>query len=178
MTNQETRDKRLDEILHRQLGTNILAMIEDPSITDILVNDNGQVWYEGRGGLHDGQFSLTSSQVESIIGTAAASLGAVANAEHPIVEGELPIGRIRFEGLLPPIARKPCFALRLPALRRVVEQRDAAVSSGYSAAIVSGVGGKFFADAAGAEGVCAVAGWEECVAVQLLDCTGVEAWLA
>jgi type IV secretion system protein TrbB len=115
VTNEETRERRLDEILHRQLGVHILAMIEDPSITDILVNDNGQVWYEARGGLYDGQFSLTSSQVESIIGTAAASLGAVANAEHPIVEGELPIGRIRFEGLLPPVARKPCFALRLPA---------------------------------------------------------------
>jgi type IV secretion system protein TrbB len=115
VTNQETRERRLDEILRRQLGAQILALIDDPSITDILVNDNGQVWYEALGSLHDGQFSLTSSQVESIIGTAAASLGVVANAEHPIVEGELPIGRIRFEGLLPPVARKPCCAFRLPA---------------------------------------------------------------
>jgi P-type conjugative transfer ATPase TrbB len=115
VTNQETRERRLDEILRRQLGVKILAMIEDPSITDILVNDDGKVWYEARGGLVDAQFALTASQVESIIGTAAASLGAVANAEHPIVEGELPIGRIRFEGLLPPVARKPCFVLRLPA---------------------------------------------------------------
>jgi type IV secretion system protein TrbB len=131
VTNQETRERRLDEILQRQLGTNILAMIEDPSITDILVNDNGQVWYEARGGLFDGQFSLTSSQVESIIGTAAASLGAVANAEHPIVEGELPIGRIRFEGLLrqsraspvPPCDCRPACSTRSRTTKRTGSSR-------------------------------------------------------
>jgi P-type conjugative transfer ATPase TrbB len=42
-------------------------------------------------------------------------LGSVANASNPIVEGELPIAGIRFEGLLPPVARKPCCVMRKPA---------------------------------------------------------------
>jgi type IV secretion system protein VirB11 len=45
----------------------------------------------------------------------AAALGTVADADHPIVEGELPIERIRFEGLMPPVVRRPCFAMRKPA---------------------------------------------------------------
>ena len=56
-----------------------------------------------------------ATQVESLIGTVAASLGMVANAANPIIEGELLIGGIRFEGLLPPVARKPCCVMRKPA---------------------------------------------------------------
>ena len=61
------------------------------------------------------EYHLGASQVESLIGTVAASLGAVANASNPIIEGELPIGGIRFEGLLPPVARRPCCVMRKPA---------------------------------------------------------------
>jgi type IV secretion system protein VirB11 len=39
----------------------------------------------------------------------------VANVANPIIEGELPIAAIRFEGLLPPVARKPCCVMRKPA---------------------------------------------------------------
>src|SRR6266852_2676813 len=59
--------------------------------------------------------TLAPSQVESLIGTVAASLGMVANTANPIIEGELPIAGIRFEGLLPPVARKPCCVMRKPA---------------------------------------------------------------
>src|SRR5216684_7129398 len=59
--------------------------------------------------------TLAPSQVESLIGTVAASLGTVANVANPIIEGELPIAAIRFEGLLPPVARKPCCVMRKPA---------------------------------------------------------------
>ncbi len=88
----------------------------DPKITEIIVNEDGRVWLESYGkGLHSAEVTLPATQVESLIGTVAASLGTVANAASPIVEGELPIGRIRFEGLIPPVVRKPCFVMRKPA---------------------------------------------------------------
>ncbi|MGH7933169.1 MAG: P-type conjugative transfer ATPase TrbB, partial [Candidatus Binataceae bacterium] len=88
----------------------------DPEITEIIINEDGRVWFESYGeGMHEAGLSLAASQIESLIGTVAASLGAVANAGNPIVEGELPIGGIRFEGLLPPVARKPCCVMRKPA---------------------------------------------------------------
>ena len=112
----ELQDRRLDELLRRQLGTRILAAIADPKVTEIIINDDGRVWFEAYGrGMHEAGLSLAASQVESLIGTVAASLGAVANAGNPIIEGELPIGGIRFEGLLPPVARKPCCVMRKPA---------------------------------------------------------------
>ncbi len=113
---QQLQERRLDELLRRQLGPRILAAIADPQVTEIIVNDDGRVWFEAYGrGMHEAGISLGASQVESLIGTVAASLGAVANASNPIIEGELLIGGIRFEGLLPPVARRPCCVLRKPA---------------------------------------------------------------
>ena len=113
---QQIQERRLDELLRRQLGQRLLAAIDDPKITEIIINDDGRVWFEAYGkGMHEAGLSFGSSQVESLIGTVAASLGTVANAGNPIIEGELPIGGIRFEGLLPPVARRPCCVMRKPA---------------------------------------------------------------
>jgi len=116
ISTQQVQERRLDELLRRQLGPRILAAIADSRVTEIIVNEDGRVWFESYGkGMHEGGLELAASQVESLIGTVAAALGTVANAANPIVEGELPIGGIRFEGLLPPVARKPCCVMRKPA---------------------------------------------------------------
>ena len=113
---QQLQERRLDELLRRLLGPRILSAIGDPQITEIIVNEDGRVWFESYGkGMHEAGATFTASQVESLIGTVAAALGAVANPGNPIVEGELPLGGIRFEGLLPPVARKPCCVMRKPA---------------------------------------------------------------
>jgi type IV secretion system protein TrbB len=116
ISTQQVQERRLDELLKRQLGPTILAAIADPQITEIIVNEDGRLWFESYGsGMREAGLTLAPSQVESLIGTVAASLGTVANAANPIIEGELPIAAIRFEGLLPPVARKPCCVMRKPA---------------------------------------------------------------
>src|ERR1700674_3995334 len=116
ISTQQTQDRRLDELLRRQLGPRILAAIDDPQVTEIIINEDGRVWLESYAkGMHEAGLVLAASQVESLIGTVASSLGNVVNAANPIVEGELAIGGIRFEGLLPPVARKPCCVMRKPA---------------------------------------------------------------
>ena len=113
---QQLQERRLDELLRRQLGPKILAAIASPEVTEIIINEDGRVWFESYGkGMHETDLMLSTSQVESLVGTVASSLGSVANASNPIVEGELPIAGIRFEGLLPPVARKPCCVMRKPA---------------------------------------------------------------
>jgi P-type conjugative transfer ATPase TrbB len=113
---QQIQERRRDELLRRQLGPQLLAAIADPAVTDLIINEDGQVWCEAHNrGMYETGFSLPPSQIESVIGTVAALLGTIADADHPIVEGELPLERIRFEGLLPPVVRRPCIALRKPA---------------------------------------------------------------
>jgi type IV secretion system protein VirB11 len=116
ISTQQVQERRLEELLKRQLGPRILAAIADPQITEIIVNEDGRLWFESYGsGMREAGLTLAPSQVESLIGTVAASLGTVANVANPIIEGELPIAAIRFEGLLPPVARKPCCVMRKPA---------------------------------------------------------------
>jgi P-type conjugative transfer ATPase TrbB len=112
---QEQITKRYEEMLRRALGPDLLSAIADPAVMDILVNDDGQMWVDKHGSGIEQAGYMPNSQIETIIGIAAAALNEVANVHSPIIEGELPIERIRFEGLLPPIARGPCFAMRKPA---------------------------------------------------------------
>src|SRR6266849_434416 len=139
ISTQQVQERRLDELLKRQLGPRILAAIADPQITEIIVNEDGRLWFESYGsGMREAGVTLAPSQVESLIGTVAASLGTVANANNPIIEGELPIAAIRFEGLLPPAARKPCCVMRKPAqvLFTVDDYvRDGILSDAYAEAL-------------------------------------------
>ena len=48
MTTRETQDRRLEDLLKRQFGQ-LLAPMANPAITDILINQDGSVWYEETG---------------------------------------------------------------------------------------------------------------------------------
>jgi type IV secretion system protein VirB11 len=116
VTTRETQDRRLEDLLKRQFGQPLLTAMADPGITDILINQDGSVWYEAAGkGLYSALFTVAETLRESIIGTVAAMLGMVADRDHPIVEGELILERIRFEGLMRPIVPAPCIAMRKPS---------------------------------------------------------------
>jgi type IV secretion system protein VirB11 len=62
---------------------------------------------------------MTLSAAETVIGSVAHVLNSEADAERPIVSGELPIGGHRFEGLLPPIVSGPSFTIRRRASRLI-----------------------------------------------------------
>ena len=48
------QERRLDKLLESQLGPRILAAIGDPQITEIIVNEDGRVWFESYGkGMHE-----------------------------------------------------------------------------------------------------------------------------
>jgi P-type conjugative transfer ATPase TrbB len=115
-TPREIQDERFIALLKRQLGPEVLTWLQDPDLTDLMANEDGRVWVNThRRGMFLAGFSLPATQVEALIGTVASALGTVADADHPIIEGELHLNRIRFEGLMPPITQAPVIALRKPA---------------------------------------------------------------
>src|SRR6266851_2716838 len=70
ISTQQVQERRLDELLKRQLGPRILAAIADPQITEIIVNEDGRLWFESYGsGMREAGVTLAPSQVESLIGT-------------------------------------------------------------------------------------------------------------
>ena len=101
MSPHDVQQHRLQELLRRQLGAKILSAIEDPKITEIIVNEDGRVWFESYDrGLHEGGLSFAPSQIESLIGTVAASLRTVVNPQNPIVAVDLPFYAYLFAALI------------------------------------------------------------------------------
>jgi hypothetical protein len=55
----QIQEHRRDELLRRQLGPQLLTAIADPEITDIIINEDGRVWFEAHGkGLFEASFCL------------------------------------------------------------------------------------------------------------------------
>ncbi len=106
------RDVRIREKLVRELGPEICAFLADPSVVEIMLNADGALWVErvGHGVVRFG--SMGASQAEALMATIAAAKRTTIAHDNPILECELPLDGSRFEGLLPPVAPAPVFAIR------------------------------------------------------------------
>ena len=109
----EEQQRRLHEKLRRELGSTVLAALDDADVTEVILNPDGVLWIESqREGMRDTGTRMSGIQAENLIGTVASMLGTVVNARSPIVEGELPLDGNRFEGILPPVSMAPVFVIR------------------------------------------------------------------
>ena len=114
--------ERRRTMLRTAFGPEIDRALVDPPVVEILVNPDGALRLDRLGeGVVDTGVRLDPAQVERIIRLVAAHARSEAHSGAPIVSAELPpYGRgagERFEGILPPVATAPCFAIRKPALR-------------------------------------------------------------
>ncbi len=128
--------ERRRAMLRTAMGPSIAAALADPQVVEIMVNPDGALRLDrlGEGRVDTGEH-LLASEVERIIRLVAAHLRVEVHANNPVVSAELPDTCERFEGLLPPVARAPCFAIRKPAseikdLERYVS--DATMSPGQA----------------------------------------------
>jgi len=108
-------------MLATALGPQVMAALDAPDTIEVMANPDGRVWIE-RHGLGRGPLDLTlaPAHVERVIRLVATLTGTEVHRERPIVSAELPPmtngqGGERFEGVLPPVSRAPCFSIRKPA---------------------------------------------------------------
>ena len=105
-------------MLSTALGPSIAAMLEAPDTIEVIANPDGRLWLEQVGkGRVPTPHRLEAAETERVIRLVATLTGAEANRDRPIISAELPPRGERFEGVLPPVARGPCFAIRKPASR-------------------------------------------------------------
>ena len=109
----DEQHQRLEVKLRRELGDQVLRLLDDNLTEDILLNPNGSLWVKRMGQGFSRIGDMPAAQAASALGTIAAWRGTVLNHEHPILETELPIDGSRFEGIVPPVVRQPVFAIRL-----------------------------------------------------------------
>src|SRR5258707_6867347 len=115
LLSSETRERRRG-MLRTAMGPAIALALDEPDVVEVLVNPDGRLWLDRHGsGRSDTGVVLTPHEAERIILLVASHVRAEANGSSPIVSAELPETGERFEGLLPPVALAPCFAIRKPA---------------------------------------------------------------
>jgi len=110
-------------MLRSAMGPAIAAALADPLVIEVMVNPDGVLRLDrlGEGRIETGE-RLEGAQVERIVRLVASHVRAEVHTAAPIVSAELPphgdgLAGERFEGLLPPVAPGPCFAIRKPASR-------------------------------------------------------------
>jgi len=114
---------RRRQMLRSAMGPAIAAALADPEVIEIMVNPDGRLRLDRLGeGRVTTDTVLDQGEAERIIRLVAAHLRTEIHAAAPILSAELPSweeGRAgeRFEGIIPPIAQAPCFAIRKPATR-------------------------------------------------------------
>jgi P-type conjugative transfer ATPase TrbB len=110
---QDEQHQRLEVKLRRELGDQVLRLLDDSLTEDILLNPDGSLWVKQMGQGFSRIGEMPAAQAASALGTIAAWRGTVLNHERPILETELPIDGSRFEGIVSPVVRRPVFAIRL-----------------------------------------------------------------
>ena len=114
---RETANRHSEE-LRRLLGDLVGGYLAEDDTTDIILNPplpgeaDGRVWVTRLGHESEPVGFMSPAQAEALISAVASTMGNIATADDPVVEGVLIIDGSRFEGLIPPIVAAPVFAIR------------------------------------------------------------------
>ncbi|GAB4511487.1 MAG: P-type conjugative transfer ATPase TrbB [Roseibium sp.] len=112
-----TAEERRRAMLKTAMGPAIAEALSDTAVIEVMVNPDGRLWIDRLGeGRSDAGLRVHPSETERIIRLVASHVRAEVHADNPIISAELPSGE-RFEGVLPPVALAPCFAIRKPAAK-------------------------------------------------------------
>ncbi|PWM76989.1 MAG: conjugal transfer protein TrbB [Phascolarctobacterium sp.] len=100
------------------LGTEVVALLHRPDITEIYVNDDGYIRYTSHEeGKVKSEIYLPPENVQAVIELAAGQDGKIVNEDIPSLSTEIRGYGCRFQGELPPIVRNPQFNIRKKAAK-------------------------------------------------------------
>ncbi|TMS56618.1 P-type conjugative transfer ATPase TrbB [Imbroritus primus] len=129
-------DRRI-QMLRTAMGPLIAAALEDPDVVEVMLNPDRTLWIDrlssGRAPMG---VELSEADGERIIRLVAAHVGAEVHRGQPLLTAELPETGERFEGILPPAAPGPAFALRkrafgvIPLSRYIEDEMMTAAQAG------------------------------------------------
>lgn len=103
-------------MLATALGPSVAAMLDASDTIEVIANPDGRLWVERAAvGRIATPYHLSAEEAERVIRLVATLTGVEATRDAPIVSAELPPRGERFEGVMPPVSRAPCFAIRKPA---------------------------------------------------------------
>lgn len=103
----------VDRLRSALLGLGPLdRFLDDPAVTDVLVNGSGRVWVDRGGSLAATDVVIPSADVAALVERAFRRNGLTVDRSHPIADTRLPSGA-RLSVILPPLAVDgTCLAIR------------------------------------------------------------------
>lgn len=113
----DTSQDRLLEMLLTAFGHTISSLLLDEKVIEVMLNPDGNVWVDRLGeGCSNTGVAIEPSMGQQIIELVASSTNTICNETKPLLSAELPGSGHRFEGLLPPIVKRPTFTIRKKAV--------------------------------------------------------------
>jgi P-type conjugative transfer ATPase TrbB len=90
----------------------LLRPLDEPDVTDVLVNADSRLWVNRLGRGFEIEGSFTASRTQLLLNGIATMRQIEFNHDHPILETIFPLTGDRIEGLIPPVVCAPVFAVR------------------------------------------------------------------
>lgn len=112
--------------LRTSLRSTVVSLLDDPRVSDVLLNPDGSVWIDSlREGRQPTGLLISSDDSGRIVHGIAGLCGVRLHSGAPIFSHELGEWGARFIGVIPPLVRAPSFAVhkfsaRIPRLRAYV----------------------------------------------------------
>lgn len=104
--------KSAGEKIARELGAEISAFLNDESITEIMLNQDGTVWIDRMGeGMSRTGIVMARERAMLVIGSVAAYKHTTVNEKKPLLSANLPGGQ-RFQAMIEPVTTAPVFSIR------------------------------------------------------------------
>lgn len=118
-------DVVVDAVLARTTGLGPLQpLLEDPSVTEVMVNGPGPVWVERSGAMERTGVVVDRPTIEHLVERVVAPLGLRVDRLSPVVDARLADGS-RVNAVIPPLAVDgPCLTIRRFASRTVPLERS------------------------------------------------------
>jgi type IV secretion system protein TrbB len=100
------------ESLYHALGPLISDALARPDVVEVMANPDGTLWVDRAGVGREKLGKIEPAAAETTIRLLASHMGQTVTPDRPSVAGVLPRSGERFQGLLPPLAERPVFAIR------------------------------------------------------------------
>jgi type IV secretion system protein VirB11 len=115
---EQIKHDRLIEKLKRELGSAILSGLSDTDVIEIMLNDDGHVWFDSlSNGMYRTDEIIEPMRAYNIISTVATLRHRHINEKELCVECVLPIDGSRFTAVIPEAVENACFNIRKKATR-------------------------------------------------------------
>ena len=104
---------RLRTQLEHDAGSILCAALQGLETEDLVLNPDGLLWEKTKSGGWKNIASLSEEEAYSVVNAVASIHQRELSDRHPVLETTFPLDDSRFSAVVPPVVRRPIFALRL-----------------------------------------------------------------